>query len=154
MHLHADDFGHFINKALAALVATVRESLEHPGFQERVEATFQKLWAEHERDASRSDEGERLSREIGAVEAKIARLMRLVEDGNGDVEALIASETQARELRGRRAAEGSQPAAGRRMDCPDVGQLWRSVLEDVPRVLMATPPGRGRCSRPASSPWC
>jgi hypothetical protein len=121
-------------KAIAALVATVRWSLAHPRFRERFEATFRRVWAAAEEPAlPAQDDG------VRALEAKLARLVALVEDAHGDVAALTRRmrelEAQIRDARAHRAA-AARPRPARAL--PDPARVL-AAFEDLEGTLAASP---------------
>lgn len=101
-------------KAIAAILETVRQSLQHPRLRERFEVTFRRLWAAAQESSDSAVAAETGAAELRALEAKRARLVAVIEDGAGDVQALLdrlrALESQARELRERQAAMMPAPA--------------------------------------------
>lgn len=124
------------HKVLSAFIETVKESLAHPQFRERFEATFKRLFAEAVRPSTGESEGERRLR---AQEAKVAKLAAAVDD-YADIESLVsrlrAEEATLRDLR-QRAATAPAP---RRVapPYPTPGQL-STLWADVEGTLQATP---------------
>lgn len=87
------------HKVLSAFIETVKQSLAHPQFRERFDATFKRLFAEAVRPNTGESEAERRLR---AQEAKVAKLAPAVDD-YADIESLVsrlrAEEATLRDLR-------------------------------------------------------
>jgi site-specific DNA recombinase len=128
-------------KLLSALVATVRASLDRPAFRERFEETFRRLWAMSTAHGASSREAEGVASEIRSREAKLQRLLALVEDGHGDVDVILTRirelEANVRELR-QRQASAAQRESRSTSAMPDTRRLF-GLFDDLEKLLLEEP---------------
>ncbi len=131
-------------KATAALLETVRQSLT-PAFRERFAATFRRLWAAAEAAESAPAPGGGDATELRALEAKRDRLVALVEDGHGDVQALLDRlRALEGELRAARARAVAAPPRAEPLPLPDLKAILAQL--DELELLLGTDPRAGQAA--------